>query len=54
MGQFVAIVSESRRYYVRPTFVEAALAAQAAEPNHIPFVIRVGQDTVFDIGAIST
>jgi hypothetical protein len=54
MGQFVAIVSESRQYYVRPTFVEAALAAREAEPNHIPFVIRIGHEAAFHIGATST
>ncbi len=54
IGQYVAIVSESRRHYVRPTFVEAAMAAREAEPNHIPFVIRIGHDAAFHIGAAST
>ncbi len=52
-GQFVAIVASSRRHYVRPTFLEAALAARNAEPDHIPFVIRIGHDAAFHIGAAS-
>ncbi len=53
-GQYVAIVSQTRRYYVRATFVEAALAAREAEPDHIPFVIRIGHDAAFHIGAATT
>lgn len=53
-GQFVAIVSTTRDYYVRPTFLEAALAAREAEPDQIPFVIRIGYDAAFHIGAAST
>ena len=52
-GQYVAIVTSSRQHYVRPTFLEAALAARYAEPNHIPFVIRIGHDAAFHIGAAS-
>ena len=52
-GQYVAIVTSSRRHYVRPTFLEAALAARDAEPEHIPFVIRIGHDAAFHIGAAS-
>jgi len=53
LGQHVAIVSQSRRHFVRPTFLEAALAAREAEPDHVPFVIRIGQDAAFHIGAVS-
>ena len=53
LGQHVAIVSQSRRHFVRPTFLEAALAAREAEPDHIPFVIRIGHDAAFHIGAVS-
>ena len=53
LGQYVAIVSPTRRYYIRPTFLEAALAAREAEPDHIPFVIRIGHDAAFHIGAAS-
>ncbi len=53
-GQHVAIVSQTRRYFVRPTFLEAALAAREAEPDHVPFVIRIGHDATFHIGAVSS
>lgn len=54
LGYYVAIVSPTRRHYIRPTFLEAALAARDAEPDHIPFVIRIGHDAAFHIGAVST
>lgn len=54
LGQYVAIVSPTRRHFIRPTFVEAALAAREAEPNHVPFVIRIGHEAAFHIGAAST
>ena len=54
VGQYVAIVSETRRFYIRPTFLEAAMAARESEPNYIPFVIRIGHDAAFHIGAVST
>ena len=53
-GQYVAIVSSSRRHFVRTSFLEAALAAREAEPEHIPFVIRIGHKAAFHIGAAST
>lgn len=52
-GQYVAIVSSTRRHYIRPSFLEAALAAREAEPGQIPFVIRIGHDAAFHIGAAS-
>jgi hypothetical protein len=54
LGQYVAIVSPTHRHFIRPTFVEAALAAREAEPNHVPFVIRIGHESAFHIGAAST
>ena len=53
LGQFVAIVSETRQYYVRPTFLEAAMAARESEPDHIPFVIRIGHDAAFHIASVT-
>lgn len=52
-GQYVAIVSETRRHYIRPTFLEAAMAARDLEPDYVPFVIRIGHDAAFHIGAVS-
>ncbi len=54
LGQYVAIVSSSRRHFVRTSFLEAALAAREAEPEHIPFVIHIGHKAAFHIGAAST
>lgn len=54
LGQYVAIVSPTRHHYIRPTFLEAALAAREAEPDFIPFVIRIGHEAAFHIGAAST
>jgi hypothetical protein len=53
-GQYVAIVSPTRRHYIRPTFLEAAMAAREAEPEYVPFVIRIGYDAAFHIGAAKT
>jgi hypothetical protein len=53
-GQYVAIVGATRRHYIRQTFVAAALAAREAEPDHIPFVIRIGHEAAFHIGSAST
>jgi hypothetical protein len=53
-GQYVAIVIATRRHYVRPTFLEAALAAREAEPDHVPFVISIGHEAAFHIGAATT
>ena len=50
-GQYIAIVTSSRRHFVEPTFLAAAMAARNAEPDHIPFVIRIGYDAAFHIGA---
>ena len=52
-GQYVAIVSYSRRHFVRASFLVAALAAREAEPEHIPFVIRIGHKAAFHIGRLS-
>ena len=52
-GQYIAIVSETRRHYIRPTFLEAAMAARDAEPDYIPFVVRIGHEAAFHIGSIS-
>lgn len=49
--QFVAIEPASRSYYVADTFVDAALAAKKAHPDRQSFVIRIGHDAAFHIGA---
>lgn len=52
-GQYVAIVTNPRCHFVRPTFLDAALAAKDADPQQVPFVIRIGHDAAFHIGAVS-
>lgn len=52
-GQYVAIVTNPRCHFVRPTFLGAAMAAKEAEPQQVPFVIRIGHDAAFHIGAVS-
>jgi hypothetical protein len=53
-GQYVAIVGPTRRHYIGSTFLEAAMAAREDEPNYVPFVIRIGFDATFHIGAAKT
>ena len=53
-GQYVAIVSPTRRHYIGSTFLEAAMAAREAEPDYVPFVVRIGHDAAFHIGAAKT
>ncbi|MGB7347273.1 MAG: hypothetical protein WBD20_23825 [Pirellulaceae bacterium] len=50
-GDFVAIEPESRKAYIAPTFIEAAMAAKAAHPEKKSFVIRVGHEAAVHIGA---
>ena len=52
-GQYVAIVTNPRCHFVRPTFLDAALAAREADPQQVPFVIRIGHDAAFHIGAVA-
>ena len=50
-GEFVAIEPESRSYYLGETFVAAALAAREAHPDRKPFIIRIGDEAAFHLGA---
>ena len=52
-GDFVAIEPESNTYYIAKTFLDAALAARKSFPARKPFVIRIGFDAAFHIGAFS-
>ena len=53
-GQYVAIVSPTRQHYIGSSFLEAAMAAREAEPDYVPFVVRIGYDAAFHIGAAKT
>ena len=50
-GDFVAIEPESRDAFVKPTFIEAAMAAKESHPAKKSFVIRVGYEAAVHIGA---
>lgn len=50
-GDYVAIEPESRDSFVKPTFIEAALAAKQSHPLKKSFVLRIGYDAAVHIGA---
>ena len=50
-GDYVAIEPESGAHFIGPTFLAAALAAKDACPNEKSFVLRIGQEAAFHIGA---
>lgn len=52
--EFVAIEPESRSHFLGKTFMEAAMAAKQAFPSRKSFVLRIGHDAAFHIGASST
>lgn len=49
--EFVAIEPVSKSFYLADTFIDAALAAKQAHPDRKSFVIRIGHDAAFHIGA---
>ncbi len=49
--EFVAIEPVSKSFYLAETFIDAALAAKHANPDRKSFVIRVGHDAAFHLGA---
>lgn len=51
--EFVAIEPNSGDYYLGKTFVEAALAAKKFHPDRESFVIRIGHEAAFHLGAAS-
>ena len=51
--RFVAIEPESGDHFVAAQFLAAAMASRAAYPNRTPFVIRIGHEAAFHIGASS-
>ena len=52
-NEFVAIEPESRSHFVGETFIEAAMAAKKAFPDRKSFVLRIGHEAAFHIGASS-
>ena len=51
--QFVAIEPKSKAYFLGETFIAAAMAAKDAFPERTSFVLRIGHDAAFHIGARS-
>ena len=49
--QYVAIEPDSKSHFLGSTFVEAALAARQAYPDRQPFVIHIGHEAAFHLGA---
>ena len=49
--EYVAIEPESKAFFLGGTFIAAALAAKAAFPDRKSFVLRIGHDAAFHIGA---
>ena len=49
--EYVAIEPESKSYFLGRTFLDAAMAAKKAFPDRKSFVIRIGYDAAFHIGA---
>jgi hypothetical protein len=52
--KFVAIEPASGDYFLGDTFVEAALRAKQAHPDRQSFVIRIGHEAAFHIGAAAS
>lgn len=53
-NRFVAIEPVTRSFFLADTFIDAALAAKQAHPDRKSFVIRVGHDAAFHIGAATS
>ena len=49
--EYVAIEPVSKSFFLGDTFIDAALAAKQAHPDRKSFVIRIGHDAAFHIGA---
>lgn len=50
-NEYVAIEPESKSHFLGKTFLEAALAAKNAFPDRKSFVVRIGHEAAFHIGA---
>jgi phosphoglycolate phosphatase-like HAD superfamily hydrolase len=52
--KYVAIEPESKSFFLGDSFIDAAMAAKAAYPDRKSFVLRIGHEAAFHIGASST
>ena len=53
-GDFIAIEPSSRSFFLGSTFLEVALAAKKAFPDRKSFVLRIGHEAAFHIGAFGS
>jgi hypothetical protein len=53
-NRYLAIEPISQEYFLGDTFIAAAMAAKSAYPDRQPFVLRVGHEAAFHIGATLT
>ena len=51
LNQFVAIEPKSKSHFIGSTFIEAAMSAKRAFPERKSFVLRIGHEAAFHIGA---
>jgi len=49
--EYVAIEPESKSHFLGKTFLQAAMAAKNAFPERKSFVLRIGHEAAFHIGA---
>ncbi len=52
--EYVAIEPESKSFFLGNSFIDAAMAAKTAYPDRKSFVLRIGHEAAFHIGASST
>ena len=53
LDDFVAIEPKSKSHFIGKTFIEAAMAAKEAFPDQKSFVLRIGREAAFHLGASS-
>lgn len=51
--KFVAIEPDSGDFFLGATFSESVMAAKAAHPGRISFVIRVGHEAALHLGGMT-
>ena len=49
--EYLAIEPESKAHFLGKTFLEAAMAAKLAFPDRRSFVLRIGHEAAFHLGA---
>jgi hypothetical protein len=49
--EYVAIEPDSKSHFLGKTFLEAAMAAKSAFPDRTSFVVRIGHEAAFHMGA---